>query len=817
MKISYNWLKQYIDLDINPNELSVILTDIGLEVEGMEEYESIKGGMKGLIIGEVLTCEQHPNADRLSVTTVNIGTGETLPIVCGAPNVAVGQKVVIASVGTMLYMGKDEVKIKKGKIRGEQSLGMICAQDEIGIGTDHDGIIVLPETVTVGMPASDYFSIEKDIVFEIGLTPNRIDGASHHGAARDLAAFLKLHKPEIWTGWKRESVDSFKVDNQSRTIGIEIENTAACHRYAGLTISGIEVKESPEWIQNKLKAIGLSPINNIVDITNFVLHEVGQPLHAFDANQIVGNKVIVKTLSEGSEFVTLDEQTRKLSSEDLMICNSEGGMCIAGVFGGLKSGVNAQTTSIFLESAYFNPVYVRKTSKRHMLQTDASFRFERGTDPNIVPYALKRAALLIKEIAGGEISSEIIDIYPEPVSDFRVEISYKRVNSLIGKEIEKETIQQILESLDIKIVEQKAEGLTLNVPPYRVDVQREADVVEEILRIYGYNNIEISEKVNSTLSYIQKPDSNQLRNTISELLSANGFNEAMSNSLTKKDYYNDLKEFKAENTVEIFNPLSIDLNAMRQTLLFNGLEAIIHNINHKNLNLRLYEFGNCYSFTNKETENPIHKYNESQHLAVFLSGKKEAANWSNADENVSFYQLKASVEKVLKRLNYSIEKLTEKETDTESLAYGMEYVYNNKPLVTFGSVSKLFLNKFDIAQEVFYADFNWDIILQKMPEAALYQEIPKYPKVKRDLALLVDKSVKFNQIKAIAYKAERKLLKNVSIFDVYEGENLANDKKSYAVSFTLQDEHKTLKDKQIDKIMQNLIKNFMSQLDAQIR
>ncbi len=815
MKISYNWLKQYIDTDIDYKEMSVILTNIGLEVEGIEHFQSVKGGMEGLFIGKVLECEKHPDADRLSITKVDIGTGEILPIVCGAPNVAAGQKVVVATVGTVLYDGDKEVKIKKGKIRGQVSQGMICAEDEIGIGTDHEGILVLDENAQIGQPAKEYFDIEEDIVFEIGLTPNRIDGASHIGVARDLAAYLSQTKK---TPYKKPSVDSFKVDNTDYPIEITIENKKACKRYAGVTVSGVKIKESPDWLKNRLKAIGLSPINNIVDITNFVLHETGQPLHAFDADMITGRHVIVKTLEKGSKFVTLDEQERELDENDLMICNPEEGMCIAGVFGGAKSGVTEKTTNVFIESAYFDPVYVRKTSKRHVLQTDASFRFERGVDPNNVLYALKRAAILMKELGEGQISSEIVDVYPDPVPDHRVKVKYQNIDRLIGQKIEHERIKSILTALEIKIVEETDDFLVLDVPPYRVDVTREADVIEEILRIYGYNNINIGDEVRSTLAYAPKPDVNKWKNIISDLLSNNGFHEAMSNSLTKSAYYENNSDFKAENTVKILNPLSSDLDSLRQTLLFGGLEAVIYNENRKNKDLKLYEFGNCYAiYPENSGEHVLDKYQEENHLALFISGNRNNINWNKPVHKTDFYDLKSYTENVLKRLGYDVDKFAVTEISGDTFDYGLSYSLNNKTLVNFGLVSKKLRKSFDISQEVFYADFYWDRLMKKLPARKMFTPIAKFPEVSRDLALLVDKSVKFSQIKELAFKTERKLLKKVSIFDIYEGEKLGQDKKSYAVNFILQDEFKTLKDKQIDKIMNNLIRVFEKELGAKLR
>ena len=815
MKISYNWLKKYINTDLSVEEVSKILTDTGLEVEGIEEFESVKGGLEGLVIGQVTSCAKHPNADKLSVTTVNIGSESDLPIVCGAPNVAEGQKVVIATVGTTLYDGDEGFKIKKAKMRGEPSEGMICAEDEIGLGTGHDGIMVLDDSAKIGTPAKEYFNIETDTVFEIGLTPNRIDGASHFGTARDLAAFLsQTEKTELI----KPSVDDFKVDNNNLPIEIIVEDKEACPRYTGVTVSNVNVGTSPEWLQNRLKAIELNPINNLVDISNFVLHETGQPLHFFDADQIEGNKVIIKTLPEETPFTTLDETEKKLSANDLMICNENHGMCIAGVFGGIKSGVSESTKNVFIESAHFNAVYVRKTAKRHDLHTDASFRFERGSDPNITEYALKRAALLIKEIAGGEISSEIVDVYPEKIEDYKVDLTFRNLKRLIGKEIEKEKVKNILESLDIKIVSEDDEKLSLEVPTYRVDVRREVDVIEEVLRIYGYNNIEISEHVNSSLSYSPKPDKEKIQNTISDVLTANGFNEIMCNSLTKADYYNDLESYKATNLVKIFNPLSNDLNVMRQTLLFGGLESVAYNRNRRNLDLKLYEFGNNYYLKDSESENPLKKYNEEKHLALFLTGNKSEESWIMKEEPTSFFLLKSYVENIIERLGFNLNQVISNETTSDLFTEGLSYEYNKKQIVNFGILNKKLLKSFDIDTHVYFAEFAWDTVVKLSAKNSIrYTEIPKYPEVRRDLALLLDKDVKFGDIKDLAYKSERKLLKKVSLFDIYEGEKLGANKKSYAISFVFQDEYKTLTDKQIDKIMNNFIRVFEKEFNAQIR
>ncbi len=815
MKISYNQLKQYIDIDLKIEDLSEILTDIGLEVEGTEEYESVKGGMEGLVIGEVKTCGKHPNADKLSVTTVDTGAGEFFPIVCGAPNVAAGQKVVVATIGTKLYFNDDEITIKKGKIRGEVSHGMICAEDEIGIGTEHAGILVLPDDIEIGTFAKDYFKIEKDTIFEIGLTPNRADGASHIGVARDLIAYfkhqgkdLKLNKPDV---------SKFKVENTNLQIPVEIENDEACKRYSGVTISGIEIKESPDWLKIRLQAIGLQPINNVVDITNYVLHETGQPLHAFDADMIKGNKVVVKTLKENTAFKTLDDEDRKLHQDDLMICNTAEGMCIAGVFGGADSGVSDKTKNVFLESAYFNPVSVRKTSKRHALQTDSSFRFERGTDPNNTIYPLKRAALLIKELAGGSISSEIVDVYPEPIQNFKFDVLYSHIDRLIGKKIDREEIDTILEALEIKIVNRDGDKISLEVPPFRVDVTREADIVEEILRIYGYNSIDSSTSVKSTLAYAPKPDTNKLKNTISDFLSSQGFSEAMSNSLTKGKYYEAENDFKEENSVKILNGLSIDLNVMRQDLLFGSLESVIRNINHRSSDIKLYEFGQSYHYNKTDSENPLNSYNEELHLALTISGNKSSLSWNTPEKSSDFYYLKSKVAAIFDRLNFNTVKMKSEETDSDIFAYGIKHTFNNKVLVELGSVSNKYLSEFGIEQDVYFANIHWDNVIKYLPKVPNYVAISKYPAVKRDLALLLNKDVKFAQIEELAYKSERKLLKNVSIFDVFEDKKLGENKKSYAVSFIIQDETKTLKDKQIDKIMKKLQYTFEKELGAELR
>ena len=820
MNISYNWLKEYVDFDLTPDEVAAALTSIGLETGSVEEVQTIKGGLEGLVIGEVLTCEAHPNSDHMHVTTVNLGQGEPVQIVCGAPNVAAGQKVVVATLGTKLYDGDECFTIKKSKLRGVESVGMICAEDEIGIGTDHAGIIVLPETAVPGMLAKDYYNIKSDYVLEVDITPNRADACSHYGVARDLYAYLIQNgKPATL---KKPSVDVFAVENHDLDIKVTVENSEACPRYAGVTVKGVTVKESPEWLQNKLRIIGLRPINNVVDITNYIVHAFGQPLHCFDADKIKGGEVIVKTMPEGTPFVTLDGVERKLNERDLMICNKEEAMCIAGVFGGLDSGSTETTKDVFLESAYFHPTWVRKTARRHALNTDASFRFERGIDPNATIYCLKLAALMVKELAGGTISSEIKDVCAAPAKDFRVELAYEKVNSLIGKVIPVDTIKSIVTSLEMKIVDETAEGLTLDVPPYRVDVQRDCDVIEDILRIYGYNNVEIPTTLKSCLTTKGEYDkSNKLQNLVAEQLVGCGFNEILNNSLTRAAYYDNLESYPSKNLVMLLNPLSADLNAMRQTLLFGGLESISHNANRKNADLKFFEFGNCYHF-NEEKKNPekvLAAYSEDYHLGLWVTGKRVANSWAHPDENSSVYELKAYVENVLARLGLHMHDLVVGNLTDDIYAAGLSVqTRGGKRLATFGIVTKKLLKAFDIDNEVYYADFNWKELLKAIRNVKVsYTEISKFPAVKRDLALLLDKKVQFAEIEKIAYETEKKLLKEVSLFDVYEGKNLEAGKKSYAVSFLLQDENATLNDKQIDKIMSKLVKNLEDKLGAKLR
>ncbi|MDR2037512.1 MAG: phenylalanine--tRNA ligase subunit beta [Bacteroidales bacterium] len=821
MQVSYRWLKEYIQTDLKPEEISKILTSIGLEVDSLDEWCPVKGGLEGFVIGEVLTCEKHPNADKLSVTTVNVGTSCPLGIVCGAPNVAAGQKVVVATIGTTIYTDEGNFEIKKSKIRGVESEGMICAEDEMGLGQSHDGIMVLDAAAVPGTLAKDYFKIETDYIFEIGLTPNRIDAASHIGVARDLAAYLEVNVPEFSKKERYQipSIDHFSIDNKHLPVEIVVENAEACPRYCGLTISGVQVAPSPEWLQVRLRSIGISPINNVVDITNFVLHEMCQPLHAFDADKIKGNKVVVKTLPEGTPFVTLDGVKRKLAADDLMICDAEKGMCIGGVFGGLDSGITDGTVNVFLESAYFNPRFIRRTAKRHGLNTDASFRFERGIDPNNTVYALKRAALLIREIAGGKISSDVVDVYPDPIGPFPVELKYKRINRLIGHEIAPDIIKNIMEALDIPIESRTTYGMEIKVPPYRVDVQREADVVEEILRIYGYNNVDFSDELHSTLSYSQKPERERIVNITGDFLSSCGFNEIMSNSLTKMSYYQDSEMFKATQSVTILNPLSQDLGCMRQTLLYGGLEAIIYNSNRRNPDLKLYEFGNCYFKEPAHPGQPLAGYTEQHHLALFVTGNKMDGNWNTPVQASTFYTLKAYAENIFKRLGIHLSALKMDEIDSnEIFSEGLVYSEKSDVVLEMGVVHQKLLKQFDIKTPVYYADFRWDTVLRLLNGLKItYVDLPRFPEVRRDLSLLVDKKIRFAEIQDVARRAERKLLKNTSLFDVYEGEKIAEGKKSYAVAFTLQDMEQTLTDKQIDKAMQRIVQALEKETGAQVR
>ena len=820
MNISYKWLKEYVDFELTPQHVAEALTSCGLEVGGLEEVQTIRGGLKGLYVGKVLTCEPHPNSDHLHITTVDLGKGEPQQIVCGAHNVAANQKVIVADLGCVLYDGDKEFVIKRSKLRGVESLGMICAEDEIGVGTSHDGIIVLPEDAPIGMPAAEYYNLESDWVIEVDITANRSDALSHYGVARDLYAWLKqnnyqteLHKPNC---------DAFKVDNESLTIDVEVKNSEACKRYACVSISNCEVKESPEWLQNKLKIVGIRPINNIVDITNYIMMAYGQPMHCFDADMVAGHKIVVATQPEGTKFITLDGEEHSLSERDLSICNANEAMCIAGIFGGKGSGTYENTRNIVLESAYFHPTWIRKSARRHGLSTDASYRFERGIDPNGQVYALKQAAILCKELAGGQVSMQIKDVYPEPIEGSKVVLTYDYVNSLIGKEIGKDTIKSIVTSLDMKIEAENENQIELLVPAYRVDVKRPCDVVEDILRIYGYNNVEIPLQLKGTLTIPTDEDRNRKYiNLISEQLVGGGFNEILNNSLTKVSYYKDLNCYTEETTVKILNPLSADLGVMRQTLLFGGLESIVRNANRKNSNLRFFEFGNCYHYdeSKKEADKLIKAYTQDQHLGLWVTGKRVENSWTHPNEDASFYELKAYVENILVRLGLSLQSVTLAKGENNIFEDSISIVTKaGKMIAELGVVAYKLTKNMGITNEVFFADIYWDNLLKAVKKYVVeYKEISKYPAVSRDLALLVDKTVEFEQIKEIAYSTEKKLLKAVELFDVYEGKNLPEGKKSYAVNFILQDEQKTLNDKQIDSIMKKLIDNLTKRLNAELR
>ena len=820
MNISYKWLKEYVDFDLTPQHVAEALTSCGLEVGGLEEVQTIRGGLKGLYVGKVLTCEPHPNSDHLHITTVDLGKGEPQQIVCGAHNVAANQKVIVADLGCVLYDGDKEFVIKRSKLRGVESLGMICAEDEIGVGTSHDGIIVLPEDAPIGMPAAEYYNLESDWVIEVDITANRSDALSHYGVARDLYAWLKqnnyqteLHKPNC---------DAFEVDNESLTIDVEVKNTEACKRYACVSITNCEVKESPEWLQNKLKIVGVRPINNIVDITNYIMMAYGQPMHCFDADMVAGHKIVVTTQPEGTKFITLDGEEHSLSERDLSICNANEAMCIAGIFGGKGSGTYENTRNIVLESAYFHPTWIRKSARRHGLSTDASYRFERGIDPNGQVYALKQAAILCKELAGGQVSMQIKDVYPEPIEGSKVVLTYDYVNSLIGKEIGKDTIKSIVTSLDMKIEAENENQIEILVPAYRVDVKRPCDVVEDILRIYGYNNVEIPLQLKGTLTIPTDEDRNRKYiNIISEQLIGGGFNEILNNSLTKVSYYKDLNCYTEETTVKILNPLSADLGVMRQTLLFGGLESIVRNANRKNSNLRFFEFGNCYHYdeSKKEADKLIKAYTQDQHLGLWITGKRVENSWAHPNEDASFYELKAYVENILVRLGLSLQTVTLAKGENNIFEDSISIVTKaGKIIAELGVVAYKLTKNMGITNEVFFADIYWDNLLKAVKKHVVeYKEISKYPAVSRDLALLVDKTVEFEQIKEIAYSTEKKLLKAVELFDVYEGKNLPEGKKSYAVNFILQDEQKTLNDKQIDSIMKKLIDNLTKRLNAELR
>ncbi|NHN24473.1 phenylalanine--tRNA ligase subunit beta [Flavobacterium jejuense] len=809
MRISYNWLKQFIKTDWSSEETAALLTDLGLEVEGVDKFESLKGGLEGIVVGHVLTCEQHPDADRLKVTTVDLGDGNSpVQIVCGAPNVAVGQKVPVATIGTKLY-DKDgnSFEIKKGKIRGQESHGMICAEDELGLGESHDGILILDNTLKPGTLGKEVFNIETDEVFEIGLTPNRADAMSHFGVARDLKAGLvqKDKNIELIT----PSVSNFRIDKRTLKIDVSVENEKLAPRYCGLTISDLTIKPSPTWLQNRLKAIGITPKNNVVDVTNYVLHELGQPLHAFDANKIKGNKVIVKTVAAGTKFTTLDDVERTLDAEDLMICHADGPMCIAGVFGGKDSGVTENTTAIFLESAYFNPVSVRKTAKRHALNTDASFRFERGIDSTITEYALKRAALLIQEVAGGEITSEIVDFYPKKLEDFQVFLNFEKITKVIGEELPKETIKKILVALEMKINNVTETGIGIVIPSYRVDVQREIDVIEEILRVYGYNNINFTEKLNATISNSSRTEEYKVQNIVANQLCSLGFNEMMANSLTTPDYIKLSENLKEEFNVLMLNPLSNDLSAMRQSMLFSGLEAISFNINRRRSDLKLYEFGKTY-----------HKlpsgYEENKHLTLFQTGNRNSENWTQGQQKSDFFLFKGYITSVLSRIGLDT-KVSSLPVESDIFAEGLSLAIGKEVIIEFGTIKKTVLKHFDIKQEVLFADFNWGKIQKYVSNKIKFIDIPKYPEVKRDLALLLNDTTSFDEVYKIAKQTEKKLLKEISLFDVYQGNNLPEGKKSYAVSFIIQDNNKTLNDKEIEKIMNKLQTNFENQLGASLR
>ncbi len=820
MNVSYNWLKRYIETRLPAEEIARILTDIGLEVEGLEKIEGVKGGLKGVVVGEVLTCEDHPDSDHLHITTVDVGAEAPLQIVCGAANCRKGLKVICATVGAVLYPngGDEEFKIKRSKIRGVESLGMLCAEDELGIGTSHEGIMELPADAPVGMAAKDYLKVEEDYLIEIGLTPNRIDAASHIGVARDLAAYLRSRGEDVKVTWP--DVSAFAVDNHDLPIKVRVENPEAAPRYVGVTVKGCKIGPSPDWMQSALRAAGINPKNNLVDITNFVLFELGQPLHAFDASKIEGGEVVVRTCAEGTPFITLDGVERKLTDRDLMICSAERPMCIAGVFGGLDSGISDTTTDVFIESAYFNPVWVRKTAKRFGLNTDASFRFERGIDPNLQLYAAKRAALLFKELAGGEISSEITDINPTPAADFAVELSLDRLNMLIGKEIPEDMVRTILEALDIRITATDGRRWSVAVPPYRVDVQREADLVEEILRIYGYNNVEIPMQVRSTLSYAPKPDRNKLANLAADFLTANGFTEIMSNSLTKSAYYEDLTSCPAERSVRIMNPLSADLNVMRQTLMFNALEAVALNANRKNGDLKIYELGNCYFYDagRRTDENPLAAYSEEYRLAIAVTGAAVRQSWNERPEKASFFTLRAVAEKLLRRFGIDIYSLRCEELTNDLYSEGLSLRQGDKVLMEIGVVAAKTRRKCDVKQDVYFAEINFDLVVRATKKQKITAEdLSKFPEVKRDLALLVDKGVTFAALRDVALSSERKLLKSVSLFDVYEGDKLPEGKKSYALSFILEDKSRTLDDKTIERVMANLTRQFEQCCGAQVR
>ncbi|WP_297060052.1 phenylalanine--tRNA ligase subunit beta [uncultured Duncaniella sp.] len=822
MNISYNWLKKYIDFDLTPDEVAAALTSTGLETGSVEEVESIRGGLRGIVIGKVLTCEEHPNSDHLHITTVDLGDGQATQIVCGAPNVAAGQTVVVATVGTTLYGPEgEEFQIKKSKIRGVESFGMICAEDEIGVGTSHDGIIVISEDVKPGTPAAEHFGLTSDYVLEVDLTPNRIDAASHYGVARDLGAWLACHsKPSRLT---RPSVDAFAVENPQGGIKVTVENSEACPRYCGVTVTGVTVKESPKWLQDLLSAIGLRPINNIVDITNYLLHAMGQPLHCFDAAKIAGGEVIVRNAVQGAKFVTLDGVEHTLDSRDLMICNTREPMCIAGVFGGLDSGVTESTTTVFLESAYFNPTSVRKTARRHGLNTDSSFRFERGVDPNNTTYVLHLAALMVKELAGGTITGPEIDIYPSKIEPACVTLDFDYATRLVGKQIPSDTIISILKSLEMEVTGITDKDVTVKVPTYRVDVTRPCDVVEDILRIYGYNNVEISTTVHSSLSYKSREDEeNRLRDLISEQLCGEGFNEILNNSLSREAYYTDLSQMPAENCVKLLNPLSNDLNVMRQTLLFGGLESLAHNINRRESDLLMYEFGNVYTFNPEAKGNPgdgLAPYRQYSRLAIWMSGLLRPASWARPAAEITVYDMKTVVTNILRRLGISSTEIKLTTSANEIYAAGLDIsTRSGKHIGSLGMLAKKILHMTDIKQPVMYAELDWNTLVGlSVKKKVTFKALPKTQAVKRDLALLLDKNVTMERVEATVRACEKHLLKEISLFDVYEGKNLPEGKKSYAITLTLQDDEKTLQDKQIEAVMNKVIAGLTRQLGAQLR
>lgn len=824
MKISCNWLKDYIPTELDPVEIGRILTDCGLEVEAVEEFETVKGGLKGVVIGHVLSTSRHPNADKLTCCKVDVGGGQVLDIVCGAPNVAPGQKVPVATVGTVIYNGDESFVIKASKLRGEHSEGMICAEDELGLGDSHAGIMVLDENSVVGTPAAEYFGVTEDTVLEVAITPNRSDAASHFGVARDLAAALKNRETQHPLVPFTKPVVAWDSLYSARTnelpIPVSVESPEACKRYSGITISGLKVQDSPAWLRDRLKAVGLRPINNIVDITNYVLMETGQPLHAFDAAKINGNKVVVKKLSAGTRFVTLDGIERELGADDLMICNASEGMCIGGVFGGADLGVSEQTTAIFLESAYFDPTHIRKTSKLHGLKTDASFRFERGTDPNMTIYAMQRAAALMIEIAGGHLSSEIVDVYPEPVQNREIEVSIQRMETLIGKAIGRQKIKDIVESLDIVVLDETAEGFNLSIPPFKVDVEREADVVEEVLRIYGYNNVEMPTAVHSSLSFSLKPDPERVQNLVADFLSSNGFYEILTNSLSSVAYYEKSEIFPIEQGVKILNPLSRDLEMMRQTLLFSGLESVAYNLNRRQSDLKFYEFGNVYKLVPEfANDNDVTKrYSQKKKLALYVTGKQESESWYHAERKADYTFLKSYIFAALRKAGVAVWSLQPSEADPRMFSAAEAFKLGNKEFLVMGKLQASLLKGMDIKQDVYYAEIDWNTLLEDVnPEKVKFREVPRFPEVRRDLALLLDGKVKFVELETLAYRVGKGLLKAVNLFDVYEGEKIEAGKKSYAISFILQDEQKTLTDQEVDKLMRKLADAFERELGASVR